>query len=80
MRTKVVKWGNSLGLRIPKSFAEDLGIEDGSPIELRLEAGRLVVSAPTESSDHLAQLLEKVTEKNLHGETDTGDAMGDEAW
>ena len=25
MLTKVRKWGNSLGLRIPKSFAEEVG-------------------------------------------------------
>lgn len=80
MRTKVVKWGNSLGLRIPKSFAEDLGIEDGSTVELRLETGRLVVTAPTQSADDLAELLEKVTETNRHGEIDTSGPLGDEVW
>jgi len=32
MQTKVQKWGNSLGLRIPKSFAEQAGVEAGSEV------------------------------------------------
>lgn len=33
-RVKVRKWGNSLGLRLPKSFANDRSITDGSTIEI----------------------------------------------
>jgi len=29
MRTRIQRWGNSLGLRIPKSFAEEAGVEAG---------------------------------------------------
>ena len=31
---KVRKWGNSLGLRLPKSFAEQHSIVDGSSVEI----------------------------------------------
>jgi antitoxin component of MazEF toxin-antitoxin module len=31
---KVRKWGNSLGLRLPKSFASEHAIVDGTTIEL----------------------------------------------
>ncbi len=30
MLTKVQRWGNSLGLRIPKTFAGDARVEAGS--------------------------------------------------
>jgi antitoxin component of MazEF toxin-antitoxin module len=33
-RVKVRKWGNSLGVRIPKLFAQEREIVDGSTIEL----------------------------------------------
>jgi len=33
-RVKVRKWGNSLGLRLPKSFTTERAIVDGSTIEL----------------------------------------------
>ena len=46
MQTKVQKWGNSLGLRIPKSFAEQAGVEAGSEVDLSVEdAFKLVMSA-----------------------------------
>ena len=43
MQTKVQKWGNSLGLRIPKSFAEQAGVEAGSEVDLSVEDGELIV-------------------------------------
>ena len=80
MRTKVVKWGNSLGLRIPKSFAEEIQVAAGSEIELSLEEGRLVIEVARKPRFDLEDLLSGVTETNLHGETDTGDAVGGELW
>jgi antitoxin MazE len=80
MRTKIAKWGNSLGLRIPKSFAEDIRIADGSEVELSLEGGNLVVRAVAPSSRMLDNLLAQVTDDNLPGEIDTGDAVGGEEW
>ncbi len=43
MNTKIQKWGNSLGLRIPKSFAEEAGVEAGSEVDLTVEDGQLIV-------------------------------------
>jgi antitoxin MazE len=43
MRTKVLKWGNSLGLRIPKAFAEDIRVADGTPVEMTMVDGQLIV-------------------------------------
>jgi antitoxin MazE len=48
MRTKVQRWGNSLAVRIPKTFAEEVGLKDDSPIEMRLFKGGLLVE-PTAS-------------------------------
>jgi antitoxin MazE len=33
-RVKVRKWGNSLGLRLPKSFTSERDIVDGATIEI----------------------------------------------
>ena len=37
MRATICKWGNSLGLRIPRGLAEDAGVTEGYIVELRLE-------------------------------------------
>ena len=80
MKTRVQKWGNSLALRIPKPLAIEVGLENNSSVELRLEDGKLVIVPQTEPVLRLEDLLEKVTEQNLHREVNTGYPMGDETW
>lgn len=80
MRTRVQKWGNSLALRIPKSFATEVGLQDDSPVEVSLVSGKLVVAPVAGPKVTLEQLLAQVTEDNLHHEVDTGPSVGNEAW
>jgi len=79
MKTRVQKWGNSLALRIPKSFAEEAGLHADAAVELSLVAGTLVVQlvAPPFTLD---DLLRGVTDENIPGEWDTGPAAGKEVW
>ena len=80
MQTKIQRWGNSLGLRIPRSFAEEAGVEAGSQVNLSVRDGDLIVRALKRRTYRLSELLEKVTAKNLHGEVDTGKPIGREVW
>lgn len=80
MRTRVQRWGNSLALRIPKTFATETALADGSEVDLALEDGRLVVTPVAESPVLLEDLLAGITPENLHGEIDTGPSVGAEAW
>ena len=80
MRTKVVKWGNSLGLRIPKSFAEEVQVGEGSTVDLFMEDGRLVIRLAPQPEYSLEELLGGITAKNLHSEVDSGGPVGGEEW
>ena len=80
MRTRVQKWGNSLALRIPKSFAAEVGLERETSVEVSLADGKLVITPVAEPNLTLKQLLAKVTKDNLHHEIDTGPAIGNETW
>jgi antitoxin MazE len=80
MKTKVQRWGNSLAVRIPKVFAEEVGLKDDSPIEMRLVKGGLLMEPSSEWAPSLEELLAGVTESNLHDEVDTGPAQGSETW
>jgi antitoxin MazE len=80
MRTRVQKWGNSLALRIPKSFATEVGLQKETSVELSLSDGKLVITPVTEPKLNLKQLLAKVTKENLHHEVDTGPVTGNETW
>ncbi|MEW5984602.1 MAG: AbrB/MazE/SpoVT family DNA-binding domain-containing protein [Acidobacteriota bacterium] len=80
MQTKIQKWGNSLGLRIPRSFAQEAGVAAGSEVALSVEGGDLVVRPARRRTYQLEDLLRRVTAKNVHGEVDTGRPVGREIW
>jgi antitoxin MazE len=80
MKTQVQRWGNSLAVRIPKSFAEEVGLSDGSAVNLRLSEGTLVLEPAVAPAPTLDELLAGVNESNLHSEVATGPARGREAW
>jgi len=78
MRATVSRWGNSLGLRIPRGIAEDAGLAEGSLLDLRVENGRLIAE-PVVVED-LESLLAKVTPKNVHRELLVDSPRGREIW
>jgi antitoxin MazE len=80
MKSRVQKWGNSLALRIPKSFAEEAGLRANSAVELSLVDGSLLVQPVFPESPTLEELLLGVTDENVPGEWDTGPARGKEVW
>jgi len=80
MRTRVQKWGNSLALRIPKSFADEARLADDTPVDLSLVDGKVVIVPVSEPSPTLEELVAGITEENRHAEVDTGPAIGNEAW
>jgi antitoxin MazE len=80
MKTRVQKWGNSLALRIPKSFAAEAGLHADAAVELSLVGDTLVVQPIKPRPVTLDQLLQGITDENLPGEWDTGPAVGKEVW
>jgi antitoxin MazE len=80
VKTKVQKWGNSLALRIPKAFATEVGLSNETAVEISVKDRKIVVVPLARSAWTLEQLLKGVTKKNIHAETDTGPAQGNEAW
>ena len=80
MKTQVQKWGNSLAVRIPKAFANDLGLDQDSNIELALEDGCLILKPTTLPKYELSSLLSRVTEENRHSGYDLGGPTGSEQW
>jgi antitoxin MazE len=79
MRTQVAKWGNSLGVRIPKAYAEEIGIAEGATLEIK-RSGRKLVLIPTQPEYALSRLVSGITRKNRHEETNWGHPVGRETW
>eukprot|EP01032_Pedospumella_encystans_P038962 gene38962-44171_t len=56
MKVKVAKWGNSLGLRLPKSAAESAGVRVGTELDLTVDGGGFRLRSLGKTS---AQLLDE---------------------
>jgi antitoxin MazE len=80
MQVQVQKLENGLALPIPHSLVEVTNIKDGTFIELSFHEGKLIATPMAEHKYSLAELLAGVTPENLHGEFDTGNVIGREAW
>ena len=80
MKTRVQKWGNSLALCIPKSFANEVGLLNDSSVEISMTKGKLVVVPLEKPGVTLKKLLAQITENNIHHEVNSGSAVGNEAW
>jgi len=80
MKTAVQQWGNSLALRIPKAFAEQVSVKKGSAVRLTVEKGRMIVSPLRAREISLKNLLAKATAQNIHPETAWGPPRGREIW
>jgi antitoxin MazE len=78
MNATVQKWGNSLALRIPKSFAEETHLRNGSVVDLAVHDGKLIIEPAQKPQYNLSDLLKKVTKENLHSEVSTGPTVGRE--
>ena len=80
MKTRAQKWGNSLGIRIPKPYADEMGLHPGSSLELTMKEGALISTPVKEPRWSLEELLAGVDERNIHREWDTGPTEGGEIW
>ncbi|MFL6246048.1 MAG: AbrB/MazE/SpoVT family DNA-binding domain-containing protein [Thermoanaerobaculia bacterium] len=79
MKTTIQKWGNSLAVRIPRPFAEEIDLRENTTVDLTIRAGKLVI-VPAEPAMTLEDLVEQITEENRHDEVGTGRRVGKEVW
>lgn len=80
METTIQKWGNSLGVRLPKKVTESLSLKAGSVVLITADETGISITPQKKPSPTLSSLLKGVTSKNKHGEIDWGKARGGEIW
>ncbi len=72
MESRISQYGNSLALRIPKPFAQDLGLSKGSAVDIRLEDGKLIVEVLQKEKEQsgtspkeLVKFIERLPKENF---------------
>lgn len=74
------RWGNSVGLRIPKPMLDQVGLKEGAEVEVKVEGNRLVIEPAPRRRYTMAELLEGFTPDDQPGEVDWGPPVGREVW
>jgi antitoxin MazE len=80
MKATVKKWGNSAAVRIPTSVMQAMHLDLDEVVELREEAGRIVIEPVRQKTYELDDLLKGITPNNLHSAVDFGPPEGKEVW
>ncbi len=77
MQAHIQKWGNSLGLRIPMQLAKQLKLHQGSPVNIEIDDGRIIIQSPKYNLD---TMLKDITPKNQHRQILDDEQRGNEVW
>ncbi len=82
MVTKVQKWGNSQGLRIPKRILEDARVSVGDEVDVTVREGVIVVAhvRRVRGRRNLQTLVSRIPKNYKAGEIDWGSPVGNEIW
>lgn len=77
MKAQMVKWGNSLAVRIPKPILEEVHLKEGDSLEIEAGEGQIKLRKATKIPT-LAQLVSQITQDNRYSEVFTGPDVGKE--
>ena len=57
MELTLIRFGNSVGLTIPRPLCEHLGFTAGQPVEAKESDGKLIIASKARNKYHLADML-----------------------
>lgn len=78
MSSKIQKWGNSLGIRLPKNLLERAKLKENAEVVLSEKNGVIMI-APAKVEYSLQDLVDQISKNNVHGEIDFK-PEGQEVW
>jgi len=74
INSTIKKWGNSLAIRIPNGYADELGFNENAHVSLEITDNRLIIKRV----ETLDALLGQINDENQHALADLGEARGRE--
>jgi antitoxin MazE len=82
MVTKIQKWGNSQGLRLPKQILTEAQLMVGDDVDVSTSDGMIIISAakPVRGRRSLQELISKIPKGYKPAATDWGTPVGNEVW
>lgn len=80
-RQSILKWGNSLGFRLPSEVAKQMQVSEGSEVTYTLDGNRLIIEPVGEELPPFTQAdMAKAIRKGKPRMVSFGKPRGKEAW
>ena len=73
IQVQIAKWGNSLGLRVPRDVAARAGLTEGTRVDIEAKNGRIIVTRSSRRFT-LDELIARMTPEREHRLEDDGPA------
>lgn len=80
METNIQKWGNSLGVRLPKHIADNQSLKEGSRVVVSETETGIMIDVVKKARPTLKTMLKNINKTNRHSEVDWGGRVGNESW
>ena len=80
MIVSIKKWGNSASIRIPVAMLEAVDMSIDQEVELHEDRGRLIIEPLLKPRYDLKELIDGITDDNLHDLQLEGKPVGREIW
>ena len=80
METRVQKWGNSAGIRIPSSILKSLNIKTNDILNIIQEDDKIIISIPKKKKISLSDRFKEYNGKNLAKDFSWDENIGRELW
>jgi len=78
MTTKIQKWGNSLGIRLPKALIENTPFSLGTEVVFNQKGSELILKPVKRKYPSLKEIMKGMTRANFEPELDWGPDVGQE--
>ena len=80
MESRIQKWGNSDGIRIPSSILKSLNIKTNDILNIEQAGDKIIISVPKKKKISLEDRFKEYHGKNLAKEFSWDDNIGREIW
>ncbi len=80
MVVKLQKWGNGLGVKIPKTIVKKAKLKFNSEIEIKYNDQKIIILLQKSKSINLKKMISKITKNNLPLKEDNYMPIGKEVW
>jgi len=78
MTTKIQKWGNSLGIRLPKAMFESGQFTEGSIVALKQKGPEIILKVVKQKKLSLKEIMKNIRPEQFHSLIDFGPDVGKE--